>query len=78
MKGKSALLGRAEKLALEAGRFPTENYQAQSVDKFEDEAERLKTEMLLAKLNEINKELQDRSARLSFPYRETMVFHNLK
>nr|Q80ST9.1 RecName: Full=Lebercilin; AltName: Full=Leber congenital amaurosis 5 protein homolog [Mus musculus]AAH49101.1 Leber congenital amaurosis 5 (human) [Mus musculus]AAH52060.1 Leber congenital amaurosis 5 (human) [Mus musculus] len=59
VKGKSALLGRAEKLALEAGRFPTENYQAQSVDKFEDEAERLKTEMLLAKLNEINKELQD-------------------
>ncbi|XP_052043689.1 lebercilin [Apodemus sylvaticus] len=59
VRGKSSLLGRAETLALEAGRFPAEEYQPQSVDKFNDEAERLKTEMLLAKLNEINKELQD-------------------
>lgn len=59
VKGKSSLLGRAEKLVLEAGRFQTESYQAQTIDKFQDEAERLKTEMLLAKLNEINKELQD-------------------
>lgn len=60
MRGKSSLLGRAEKLALESGRFPAaEEYQAQSVGRLDDEAERLKTEMLLAKLNEINKELQD-------------------
>lgn len=59
VRGKSSLLGRAEKLALESGRFPAEEYQAQSVGRLDDEAERLKTEMLLAKLNEINKELQD-------------------
>lgn len=59
VKGKSSLLGRTEKLVSEAGSVQTESYQAQTIDKFQDEAERLKTEMLLAKLNEINKELQD-------------------
>lgn len=58
LKGKTSLLGRAEKPELEAGRFQKESYQTENFDKL-DEAERLKTEMLLAKLNEINKELQD-------------------
>ncbi|OBS76071.1 hypothetical protein A6R68_17477, partial [Neotoma lepida] len=59
VKGKSSLLERAEKPALEAGRFQMETSQTQNADKPGEEAERLKTEMLLAKLNEINKELQD-------------------
>ncbi|KAL6087912.1 hypothetical protein STEG23_015903, partial [Scotinomys teguina] len=59
VKGKSSLLGRAEKPALDPGRFQMEASQTHSDDKLEDEAEKLKTEMLLAKLNEINQELQD-------------------
>ncbi|XP_036049708.1 lebercilin [Onychomys torridus] len=59
VKGKSSLLGRAEKPALDAGRFQVETSQTQNADKLEDEAEKLKTEMLLAKLDEINQELQD-------------------
>ncbi|CAH6777929.1 Lca5 [Phodopus roborovskii] len=59
VKGKASLLSRAEKPASEAGRFHVQTYQTQNADKLEDEAERLKTEMLLAKLNEINRELQD-------------------
>ncbi|XP_006985427.3 lebercilin [Peromyscus maniculatus bairdii] len=59
VKSKSSLLGRAEKPALDTGRFQMETSQTQNADKLEDEAERLKTEMLLAKLDEINQELQD-------------------
>ncbi|KAH0519830.1 Lebercilin [Microtus ochrogaster] len=59
MKGKTSLLGKTEKPALETGRFQGEMYQIQNADKLEDKAERLKTEMLLAKLNEINRELQE-------------------
>ncbi|XP_075821217.1 lebercilin [Microtus pennsylvanicus] len=59
MKGKTSLLGKTEKPALETGRFQGETYQIQNADKLEDEAERIKTEMLLAKLNEINRELQE-------------------
>lgn len=59
MKGKTSLLGKAEKPVLETGRFQGEMYQNQNADKLDDEAERLKTEMLLAKLNEINRELQE-------------------
>ncbi|KAM8938054.1 lebercilin [Lycaon pictus] len=59
-KEKISLLEREEKPALETGRYQMEMYQIQNIDKLEeDEEERLKREMLLAKLNEINRELQD-------------------
>uniref|UniRef100_A0A8D2AXZ9 Lebercilin LCA5 n=1 Tax=Sciurus vulgaris TaxID=55149 RepID=A0A8D2AXZ9_SCIVU len=50
-----------EKPELETGRYQVEMYQIRSIDKLEEEEEeeRLKREMLLAKLNEINRELQD-------------------
>ncbi|XP_037700804.1 lebercilin [Choloepus didactylus] len=54
------LLEREEKPELETGRYQMEMYQTQNIDKLEEEEEeRLKREMLLAKLNEINRELQD-------------------
>uniref|UniRef100_A0A8C0MN89 Lebercilin LCA5 n=1 Tax=Canis lupus familiaris TaxID=9615 RepID=A0A8C0MN89_CANLF len=59
-KEKISLLEREEKPTLETGRYQMEMYQIQNIDKLEeDEEERLKREMLLAKLNEINRELQD-------------------
>ncbi|KAM5284513.1 lebercilin isoform 1-T2 [Hipposideros larvatus] len=59
-KEKTSLLEREEKPVLETGRCQVEMYQIQSIDKLEEEEEeRLKREMLLAKLNEINRELQD-------------------
>lgn len=54
------MLEREEKPALETGRYQMEMYQIQNLGKLEEEEEeRLKREMLLAKLNEINRELQD-------------------
>ncbi|XP_032265292.1 lebercilin [Phoca vitulina] len=59
-KDKISLLEREEKPAMETGRYQMEMYQIQNVDKLEEEEEeRLKREMLLAKLNEIDRELQD-------------------
>ncbi|XP_073935723.1 lebercilin isoform X2 [Castor canadensis] len=59
-KEKGSLLEREEKLELETGRYHVDMYQNQNIGKLEEEEEeRLKREMLLAKLNEINKELQD-------------------
>ncbi|VFV41741.1 Hypothetical predicted protein [Lynx pardinus] len=59
-KDKVSLLEREEKPALETGRYQMEMYQIQNLGKLEEEEEeRLKREMLLAKLNEINRELQD-------------------
>nr|XP_054361418.1 lebercilin isoform X2 [Mirounga angustirostris] len=59
-KDKISLLEREEKPAVETGRNQMEMYQIQNVDKLEEEEEeRLKREMLLAKLNEIDRELQD-------------------
>lgn len=54
-KEKTSMLQREEKPALETGR-----YQIQNIDKLEEtEEERLKRELLLAKLNEISREAQD-------------------
>ncbi|ELK00126.1 lebercilin [Pteropus alecto] len=58
-KEKTSLLEREEKPALETGRYQVGMYQIQNIDKLEEEEERLKREILLAKLNEINRELQD-------------------
>ncbi|XP_030171747.1 lebercilin isoform X2 [Lynx canadensis] len=59
-KDKVSLLEREEKPALETGRYQMEMYQIQNLGKLEEEEEeRLKREMLLAKLNEINRELQE-------------------
>ncbi|XP_022359582.1 lebercilin [Enhydra lutris kenyoni] len=59
-KDKISLLEREEKPALETGRYQMEMCQIQNINKLEEEEEeRLKREMLLAKLNEINRELQD-------------------
>ncbi|XP_014589381.1 lebercilin [Equus przewalskii] len=59
-KEKTSLLEREEKPGLETGRYQMEMCQIQNIDKLEEEEEeRLKREMLLAKLNEINRELQD-------------------
>lgn len=67
-KGKMSLLEREEKPALETGRYQVEMYQIQNIDKLEEEEEeRLKREMLLAKLNEINRELQDSQNLKCFP-----------
>lgn len=45
--------------ALETGRYQVGMHQIQNIEKLEEEEERLKREILLAKLNEINRELQD-------------------
>lgn len=61
------MLEREQKPVLETGRYQMEMYQIQNMDKLEEEEEeRLKKEMLLAKLNEINRELQD-SQNLKYP-----------
>uniref|UniRef100_A0A8D1W6Z8 Lebercilin domain-containing protein n=1 Tax=Sus scrofa TaxID=9823 RepID=A0A8D1W6Z8_PIG len=66
-KEKTALLEREQKPVLETGRYQMEMNQIQNMDKLEEEEEeRLKKEMLLAKLNEINRELQD-SQNLKYP-----------
>ncbi|XP_037375893.1 lebercilin [Talpa occidentalis] len=57
---KTSLFERGEKPALETGRYQMDTYQIQNVDILEEEEkDRLKREMLLAKLNEINRELKD-------------------
>ncbi|XP_049752041.1 lebercilin isoform X3 [Elephas maximus indicus] len=61
------LLKREEKPELETGRYQMGMNQFQDIDKLEEEEEdRLKREMLLAKLNEINRELED-SQNLKYP-----------
>ncbi|XP_067558828.1 lebercilin isoform X2 [Pseudorca crassidens] len=66
-KEKPSLLEREEKPVLETGRYRMETYQIQNTDKLEEEEEeRLKREMLLAKLNEISRELQG-SRNLKYP-----------
>ncbi|XP_007168027.2 lebercilin [Balaenoptera acutorostrata] len=66
-KEKTSLLEREEKPVLETGRYQMETYQIQNTDKLEEEEEeRLKREMLLAKLNEISRELQG-SRNLKYP-----------
>ncbi|XP_042638215.1 lebercilin [Orycteropus afer afer] len=62
------LLKREEKPELETGRYQVEMYQIQDINKLEEEKEeeRLKREMLLAKLNEISQELED-SRNLKYP-----------
>ncbi|XP_042527057.1 lebercilin-like [Dipodomys spectabilis] len=75
---KMPLLETEEKPELETGQCQMEIYQLQQVDKLEEEEE-VKREMLLAKMDQINKELQDsqtprrhRSAPL-FPELETKL-----
>ncbi|XP_040839606.1 lebercilin [Ochotona curzoniae] len=59
-KAMTSLLERKEAPELEPRRYQMEMYQVQNIDTLEEEEEeRLKREMLLAKLNEINRELQD-------------------
>lgn len=62
-KQKTSLLEREGKLTLETGQYQAEMYQVQKIDKLEEG--RLKREMLLAKLNEINRE-QDSQNVTSF------------
>ncbi|KAK2488679.1 hypothetical protein MC885_003661 [Smutsia gigantea] len=58
-KDKTSLLERDKKPALETGRYQMEMCQIQNIGKLEEEEEnRLKREMLLAKLHEIDRELQ--------------------
>ncbi|XP_004450636.1 lebercilin [Dasypus novemcinctus] len=54
---ENTFLLEGEKPEVETGRYQIEMYQTQKFK--EEEEERLKREMLLAKLNEINRELQD-------------------
>ncbi|XP_017391898.1 lebercilin [Cebus imitator] len=66
-KGKTSLLQREEKPEWETGKYQLGMYQIQNTDKLQgEEEERLKREMLLAKLNEIDRELQD-SRNLKYP-----------
>nr|XP_024104440.2 lebercilin [Pongo abelii]XP_024104441.2 lebercilin [Pongo abelii] len=66
-KEKTSLLGREEKPEWETGRYQLGMYPIQNMDKLQgEEEERLKREMLLAKLNEIDRELQD-SRNLKYP-----------
>ncbi|KAM5327770.1 lebercilin [Glossophaga mutica] len=58
-KEKTSVLEKEAKPALETGRYQVKMYQIQNPDKLEEEEERLKKDLLLAKLNEINRELQD-------------------
>ncbi|XP_012619140.1 lebercilin [Microcebus murinus] len=59
-KEKTSLLEKEEKPELETGRYQMEMYQIQHTDKLqEEEEERLKREVLLAKLDEISREIQD-------------------
>ncbi|EHB06821.1 Lebercilin [Heterocephalus glaber] len=63
-KEKTSLLEKEEKPELETGRYQMGMYHIQNIDKLEEE--RLKTEMLLAKLNEIDREFQD-PCNLKYP-----------
>uniref|UniRef100_H0V5P8 Lebercilin LCA5 n=1 Tax=Cavia porcellus TaxID=10141 RepID=H0V5P8_CAVPO len=66
-KEKTSLFEREEKPELETGRHQMGMYQIQNNDKLkEEEEERLKTKMLLAKLNEIDREFQD-PQKLKYP-----------
>ncbi|XP_002746798.3 lebercilin [Callithrix jacchus] len=66
-KEKTSLLKREEKPEWETGKYQLGMYQIQNTDKLQGvEEERLKREMLLAKLNEIDRELQD-SQNLKYP-----------
>ncbi|KAL0624339.1 Lebercilin [Plecturocebus cupreus] len=66
-KEKTSLLKREEKPEWETGKYQLGIYQIQNTDKLQgEEEERLKREMLLAKLNEIDRELQD-SRNLKYP-----------
>lgn len=59
-KAKTSVLEKEAKPALETGRYHVKMYQIQNPDKLEEEEEeRLKKDLLLAKLNEINRERQD-------------------
>ncbi|XP_008060599.1 lebercilin [Carlito syrichta] len=59
-KEKTFVLEREEKPELETGRYQMGMYQVQNIDTLKEEAEeRLKREMLLAKLKEIDRELHD-------------------
>lgn len=53
------MLEKEAKPALETGRYQVKMHQIQNPDKLEEEKERLKKDLLLAKLNDINRELQD-------------------
>ncbi|XP_036895278.1 lebercilin [Sturnira hondurensis] len=58
-KEKTSVLEKEAKPPLETGRYQVKMYQIQNPDKLEEEEEeRLKKDLLLAKLNEINRELQ--------------------
>lgn len=58
-KDKTSLLERDKKAALETGRYQMEMCQIQSIGRLEEEEEnRLKREMLLAKLHEVDRDLQ--------------------
>ncbi|XP_066215076.1 lebercilin isoform X1 [Saccopteryx leptura] len=63
-KEKTSMLEREVKPALETGRYQVEMCQILNIGKLEEgEEERLKRELLLAKLNEIDKERQDSENR---------------
>ncbi|XP_054425626.1 lebercilin [Pteronotus mesoamericanus] len=67
-KDKTPMLEREAKPALETGKYQVKMYQIKNIDKLEEEEEeRLKRELLLAKMNEINRELQD-SQNLKGPF----------
>ncbi|XP_069866177.1 lebercilin-like isoform X2 [Dipodomys merriami] len=55
---KMPLLETEEKPELKTGQCQMEIYQLQQVDKLEEKEEEVKREMFLAKMNQINKELQ--------------------
>ncbi|XP_054993031.1 lebercilin [Sorex araneus] len=56
-KENTLLLEKGEKAALETGRYQTDMYYIQNTE--EEEEERQKRKMLIAKLNEIDRECQD-------------------
>ncbi|XP_068841610.1 LOW QUALITY PROTEIN: lebercilin [Capricornis sumatraensis] len=60
-KQKTSLLERVGKPMLETGQYQAEMYQVQKIDKLEEG--RLKREMLLAKLNEINREQDSQNVK---------------
>ncbi|KAI4539487.1 hypothetical protein MG293_010879 [Ovis ammon polii] len=60
-KQKTSLLEREGKPMLETGQYQAEMYQVQKIDKLEEG--RLKREMLLAKLNEINREQDSQNVK---------------
>ncbi|XP_045700185.1 lebercilin isoform X1 [Phyllostomus hastatus] len=58
-KEKTSVLEKEAKPALETGRYQMKMYQIQNPDKLEEEKERLKKDLPLAKLNDINRDFQD-------------------